>query len=253
MFPVEIGRWFPEANELISKKSNYKLVLPSFVLTFSNFIMLALSKHNIMMKDRTVHVEQNIDIICPLKPEGIITYDLKEIEIIDKGKGTLFTFNREFDFVREKPIIFNSNLIITVYGRDEDENEMFFLQKKFYEINIHRQVGKQRSNEQTSKQIEVPTKIEPDQVFEFKTKAFNSTMFFNPTPNDMKESLFSPNHWRQYHDITKHFKSEPNCHGRYYLGAVINQILDHFANGDATLLKRVQVINRFFLFRICIF
>lgn len=89
--------------------------------------------------------------------------------------------------------------------------------------------------------IKEPTKMEPDHIFEFKTNPFNPTLFFNPTSNDMKESVFSPNHWRQYHDITKHFKTQPNCHGRYYLGAVTNQILNHFAKGDATLFKRLQV------------
>lgn len=93
-----IGERYSEGNELINKESRNVQVLPSFVLVFSNFIMLALAKRDIMLKDRTVHAEQYMDIIRPLKPEGTISYELKVVEVIDIGKGTIFTYNCKFGF-----------------------------------------------------------------------------------------------------------------------------------------------------------
>lgn len=108
LISVGMEEWSPEKNERINKNSSNMQVPPSFVLIFSNFIMLALAKRDIMLKDRTVHAEQYIDIIRPLKSEGVITYELKVVEIIDKGKGTFFTFHCELEFVRLKYTIFNS-------------------------------------------------------------------------------------------------------------------------------------------------
>lgn len=88
--------WCPDANELIDGRSRNVQVPPSFVLVFSNFIMLALAKRGVMVKDKTVHAEQYIDIIRPLKPEGVFSYELKVVEIIDKAKGTIFTYNCEW-------------------------------------------------------------------------------------------------------------------------------------------------------------
>ncbi|KAJ6641641.1 Peroxisomal multifunctional enzyme type 2, partial [Pseudolycoriella hygida] len=211
-----IEEWDPELVEVMRKESKNVQVPPSFALVFSNFIMLAVAKKEIMIKDRTVHVNQVIDMFRPLKSEGVITYELKVVDILDKGKGTLLTYN--------------------LYGRDEHDNELFFLQNKFYQLNI----SANETDKQPTKKTVEPVKRLPDQIFEFKTEPFDLTWFSNPTPDDMKEPLFSPNHFRQYHDITHNFQTEPICHGRYYIGMVMNQLLTHYGGGDLTSLKRLE-------------
>lgn len=85
-----------------------------------------------------------------------------------------------------------------------------------------------------------PPERDADHIFEFQTIPFSSA-FNCRTPDKMKESIFSPSHWGQYHDVIEKLSAEPHCHGQYYLGVIIQKLLSHFANGDVNLFRSVKV------------
>lgn len=125
-----------------------------------------------------------------------------------------------------------------MHGRDEDQKDIFFLENTFYEAGS-RDLDEKNMQYTTGPIVKLPQKAN-DHIFEFKTIPF-SPKFFNPSLDDMKKSVFHRDHCRQQYDIAENFSLQPNCHGRYYLGAVIQQILGHFANGDMRRFEKVKV------------
>lgn len=88
---------YPKLDELLNINSDNLRVLPSFVLIFKNALALSLCKEY-GMDNRSVHVGESIEIFKPLKPEGVISYDVKLMDVIDKGKGVLYMFNCKYFF-----------------------------------------------------------------------------------------------------------------------------------------------------------
>lgn len=80
-----------------------------------------------------------------------------------------------------------------------------------------------------------PPQKECDHVFEYKIRPLPPTSF-KPSMDDMEKSFFDRNHWRQYHDVEL-----GNCHGRFYLGVVIQQILGFYEGGDVRRVKKIKV------------
>lgn len=115
---------------------------------------------------------------------------------------------------------------------------MFRIESLFYEI---RATGIGRKTDKSPKEdFKTLPKNEPDFIAKFKTVP-SSSQFNNPSLEDRKVSFFSPLHCQQYYGITEEFQAAPNSHGIYYLGAVMQQIIGHFAHGDVTLFKKLTV------------
>lgn len=89
---VGISGSYQNASNLLDVNSKSLQVIPSFVLTFSNIIIIALAREKLMVREKTLHGEVAMSFSQTIKPEGIIRHELNVVDIIDKGKGTLFIF-----------------------------------------------------------------------------------------------------------------------------------------------------------------
>lgn len=89
--------------------------------------------------------------------------------------------------------------------------------------------------------VSPPQGREPDVVLPFTAVPFDPKYFetVKSPPKDM--SLFATNYHKQYYAITDKLRPEPRCHGRYYLGAVVQNILKYFGEGDVSKFKSVKV------------
>lgn len=97
-FPNIVGVQPEEKHaDFFLNKWNTKLcALPSFIFPFANKVLLdmSLSSPSAWLSfDQTVHGEQYIQHFRQLPPKGIINFEIKILDILDKGKGTLYCFN----------------------------------------------------------------------------------------------------------------------------------------------------------------
>lgn len=91
---VGIDASYPNSSRYLDRGDKSLHVLPTFLLPLANKILMELSRQSqIIPNDRTVHGEIYIKMLHPLEPEGEIWYDLELVDILDKGKGTLYCYN----------------------------------------------------------------------------------------------------------------------------------------------------------------
>lgn len=83
--------------DLYLNEWNAKLqVLPSFIFPFTNKILLdmgRLNPSNWMSFFKMLHGEHYIQQLRQLPSEGIMNVEIKTLDVLDKGKGTLYCYN----------------------------------------------------------------------------------------------------------------------------------------------------------------
>ncbi|XP_021965279.1 peroxisomal multifunctional enzyme type 2 isoform X1 [Folsomia candida] len=223
---VGIDASYPNSSRYLDRGDKSLHVLPTFLLPLANKILMELSRQSqIIPNDRTVHGEIYIKMLHPLEPEGEIWYDLELVDILDKGKGTLYCYN--------------------FHGTDTTGTKIFLIEYQMYEIGTGSDSssgkGRPTRSEKVIPILPPPQGKEPDVVFPFTVVPFDPKYFDEEgSPLAKNVSIYSTQHYKQYYSITDKLRPEPRCHGRYYLGGVIQSIFKYFGDGDASKFKSVK-------------
>ncbi|XP_021963530.2 peroxisomal multifunctional enzyme type 2 [Folsomia candida] len=223
---VGIDESYPNWAHYLDRGNTSFQILPTFLLPVANQILLELSwQSQIMPTERCVHGEIYVKLFQPLKPDGEICFELELVDILDKGKGTNFCYN--------------------FHGTDAAGRKIFFIEYQIYEMGVRRYSspggqGKSAHHPNIVPLVAPPAGREPDVVLPFTAVPFDPKYFesVKSPPKDM--SLFATNYHKQYYAITDKLRPEPRCHGRYYLGAVVQNILKYFGEGDVSRFKSVK-------------
>lgn len=77
--------------------------------------------------------------------------------------------------------------------------------------------------------------------FKIETKSLNNDYEDNLSEEDLRISYYSSRHPRQYYSKYEFFPQAPICHGRYYFGAVLLNLIGSHMDGDANRVKSAKV------------
>ncbi|KAG4074524.1 hypothetical protein HA402_005746 [Bradysia odoriphaga] len=221
-FGVEHGEKYSDL--YLNKWSKQLQVLPTFIFPFTNKIFLDMSLTNesgILLFDQTVHGEHYIEQIRHLPPKGDIHLEIKTLDVLDKGKGTLY--------------------ILNMNGYDNNGEAYFKTEYQMFEIGTGGFNGN-KSNPSLMRIAEPNENSEPDSVLEFSAIVPEGGYKAKLSDSDLTTiSIYSPLHPRQHYSDQYDFLPCPLAHGRYTFGRVIKMILFKYGHGNAEKFKAAKV------------
>ncbi|XP_031637094.1 peroxisomal multifunctional enzyme type 2-like [Contarinia nasturtii] len=202
-------------------------VLPSFLLPFSNKILIDLCSFPStawkLSFEHLLHGEHYIQQLKQLPPEGIVNLKIKTSDVMDKGKGTLYCFN------------------MNIY--DENNGETYFtMDYHILEVGTGGFIGN-KSNPHMTRKVTPPNSNynPPDSILEFQTFIPKDGIKTELSDSDLNMPCYSSLHPHQRYGTNFEFLRSPIAHGRYTFAGVMKSILFKYANGNVEKFKAAKV------------